>query len=331
MKNKDNDKTAAANAGFGPALTEVASSPHLVESGRTTRRMMIDVLLALVPVAGAAVYFFRWPAVRQMAICLAACLAAEALFALMRRHRPPLADGSAAVTALILALSLPVTAPWYTAVIGSVAAIGVGKALFGGLGMNLFNPAMVGRAFVMISFAGALGAAGYQDPGSSIDVMTQATPLTAFQQSGVSAGLADLFLGRTNGSLGETSALACLIGGLFLCIRRSAAWRIPAAMLAAAGIIALLDTGLGVEGWTAAHHLFSGAMLFGAFFIATDPVSSPLTPLGQIIYGAGIGALVMVIRLFSGYPEGVMFAVLLMNALTPLINRWTIPTPFGGQ
>ncbi|MEE4608713.1 MAG: RnfABCDGE type electron transport complex subunit D [Desulfobacteraceae bacterium] len=331
MENPDSGNMATVGPGLDPPLTEVAPSPHLAEAGRTTRRMMIDVLVALIPVAGAAIYFFHWSAVRQMAICLAACLAVEALCAVMRRRRPPLADGSAAVTAIILALSLPATAPWYTAVIGSAAAIGIGKALFGGLGTNLFNPAMVGRAFVMISFAGALGAAGYQDPRSSIDILSQATPLTAFQQSGVSAGLADLFFGQTNGSLGETSALACLAGGLFLCLRRSATWRIPASILSAAGVIALLDTGIGAEGWTAAHHLLSGALLFGAFFIATDPVSSPLTPRGQIIYGAGIGALVMVIRIFSGYPEGVMFAVLLMNALTPLINRWTIPTPFGGQ
>jgi Na+-translocating ferredoxin:NAD+ oxidoreductase subunit D len=331
MDPQDRRNPAAVETSFDMHLTEVAPSPHLAEAGRTTGRMMTDVLVALTPVAGAAVYFFHWSAVCQMVICLATCLAFEALCALMRRRHPTLGDGSAAVTAVILALSLPATAPWYTAVIGSVAAIGIGKALFGGLGMNLFNPAMVGRAFVMISFAGALGAAGYQDPGSAIDIMTRATPLTAFQQSGITAGLGDLLIGRTNGSPGETSALACLAGGLFLCLRRSAAWRIPAAMLAAAGGIALLASGIGAEGWTVGHHLFSGAMLFGAFFIATDPVSSPLTPAGQMIYGAGIGALVMVIRLFSGYPEGVMFAVLLMNALTPLINRWTIPTPFGGQ
>jgi electron transport complex protein RnfD len=331
MKASGMEKTDLKNASVDPTLTEVAPSPHLVEGGRTTRRMMIDVLVALAPLVGAAIYFFRWSAVRQMAICLAACLTVEALCALMRRRRPPLADGSAAVTAIILALSLPATAPWYAGVIGSMVAIGIGKALFGGLGMNLFNPAMVGRAFVMISFAGALGAAGYQDAGSAIDIMTQATPLTAFQQSGVVTGLADLLIGRTNGSLGETSALACLAGGLFLCLRRSAAWRIPASMLAIAALFAILQTGFTAQGWTPAHHLCGGALLFGAFFIATDPVSSPLTPQGQMIYGAGIGALVMIIRIFSGYPEGVMFAVLLMNGLTPLINRWTIPPPFGEQ
>jgi electron transport complex protein RnfD len=331
MVNPKGIKKATAEINLAAALTEVAPSPHLADCGKTTRAMMVDVLVALAPVVAGAVYFFGRDALRQMAICLVACLATEALCAALRRRRPPLLDGSAAVTGLILALSLPATAPWYAAVIGSIVAIGVGKALFGGLGMNLFNPAMVGRAFVMISFAGALGAAGYQDPLSQIDAMTRATPLTAFQQSHIVADLGDLFWGRTNGSPGETSTLACLIGGLFLCLRRTAAWRIPLSMLATAAVIAVLDTGLNPDGWSATHHLLSGAMLFGAFFIATDPVSSPLTGSGQMVFGAGIGALVMLIRIFSGYPEGVMFAVLLMNSLTPLINRWTIPTPFGGR
>lgn len=324
-----NPANPAAEAVPAAPVIEVAPSPHLADPTQNTRRMMVDVLVALAPVVLAAVYVFHWHAVRQILICVAACTAAEALFARLRGRRAPLDDFSAAVTGVILALSLPATAPWYTALIGSLAAVGVGKALFGGLGMNLFNPAMVGRAFVMISFAGALGAAGYQDPHSRVDAITQATPLTAFQQSGVVADLVDLFWGTTNGSLGETSALACLVGGLYLCLRRTAAWQIPAAMLAVAGLLAL--PAAGPDGWSALHHLCGGAMLFGAFFIATDPVSSPLTPLGKVVFGAGVGALVMLIRLFSGYPEGVMFAVLLMNALTPLINRWTIPRPFGGR
>ena len=231
---------------------------------------------------------------------------------------------------MILALSLPVTAPWYTAVIGSVAAIGVGKALFGGLGMNLFNPAMVGRAFVMISFAGALGAAGYQDPGSSIDVMTQATPLTAFQQSGVSAGLADLFLGRTNGSLGETSALACLIGGLFLCIRRSAAWRIPAAILLSTFLLSAFFYWLdGSKYPDPFFMLFSGGLMLGAVFMATDMVTAPLTPTGIWLYGFLIGFVTVIIRLFGGLPEGIMYAILLGNVTVPLLEAITQPRIYG--
>ena len=313
-------------------LIHVAPSPHLASTANTTRRMMIDVLLALAPVIVAAVYFFQLSAVYQLVICVAGCLAAEALFVTMRGKPLTLIDMSAAVTGVILALSLPGTAPWYVGFIASFVAIGIGKVLFGGLGMNIFNPAMVGRAFVMIAFAGAMAASGYEDSASTVDVMSQATPLTAFKQGGVTTSLSALFYGTTNGSLGETCALACLLGGIYLCLRRTASWEIPAgviiAVLVLGGIGDLLNPG---TEWTVLHHLFGGALLFGAFFIATDPVTSPLTPRGKFIFGCGVGALIMLLRVFSGYPEGVMFAVLLMNAVTPLINRWTIPTPFGGK
>lgn len=292
--------------------------------------MMIDVLIALVPVVGMAVYVFQFYAVFQLAVCLTTCLAAEALFTKMRQRPLSLFDFSAAVTGVILGLSLPATAPWYVGVIASVVAIGIGKVIFGGVGMNLFNPAMVGRAFVMIAFAGAMAASGYESLQTGIDAITQATPLNAFKQMGISTPLKDLFLGLTNGSLGETSALACLIGGAYLCIRRTASWEIPAGVIAAVLVMGgLADIFGSADNWTVIHHLFSGSLLFGAFFIATDPVSSPLTPKGKFIFGAGIGFFIMVLRFFSGYPEGVMFAVLLMNAVTPLINRWTIPRVMG--
>ena len=310
----------------------VAPSPHLSQTGQSTQRMMVDVLIALAPVMAMALFVFQWYAVKQLAICLVSCLAAEALFTKMRGQSLRLKDFSAVVTGVILALSLPGTAPWFVGFIASFVAIGIGKIIFGGLGMNLFNPAMVGRAFAMIAFASLMGAAGYQDAASSVDVITQATPLTAFKQSGIGSPLSSLFFGVTNGSLGETSALACIIGGLFLCLRRTASWEIPVGVMVAAGIVAGIGdlTGNGAA-WTILHQLSGGALLFGAFFIATDPVSSPVTPKGKFIFGAGIGILVMVLRLFSGYPEGVMFAVLLMNSITPLINRWTIPTPLGGK
>lgn len=293
---------------------------------------MLDVLIGLTPVVLMALYVFQWYALKQLLICTVSCVAAETLFARMRNKPLSLTDFSATVTAVILALSLPGTAPWYVGVIASFVAIGIGKVLFGGLGMNLFNPAMVGRAFVMISFAGALAASGYEDAKSAIDIITQATPLDTFKQTGaVTASLADLFFGLTNGSLGETSAIACILGGIFLCIRRSASWEIPAgvilAVLVLGGIANLVDPR---SEWTVLHHLLGGSLLFGAFFIATDPVSSPLTPIGKFIFGVGVGGFIMLLRLFSGYPEGVMFAVLLMNSLTPLINRWTIPRPLGG-
>ena len=314
-----------------PNAIHVAPSPHVFSTRLTTRVMMRDVLIALTPVAIAALYFFGWLAIKQLLICVVTSMTAEAAFTGLRKRPFSLNDLSALVTGTILGLSLPATAPWYVGCIGAVVAMGIGKMVFGGLGMNIFNPAMVGRAFVMIAFAGDLAASGYVEPGTGVDIISQATPLTAFKQSGTSISLTMLFLGQTNGSLGETSAIACLLGGIYLCLRQTASWEIPVSMLVGAMIIAgaanLFDL---ADPWTALHHLLGGALLFGAFFIATDPVSSPLTPKGKWIFGLGTGALVMLLRLYSGYPEGVMFAVLLMNAITPLINRWTIPRPFGG-
>lgn len=320
---------ASATDPGGPSI-HVAPSPHIGQSSFTTRRMMIDVLIALLPAAMVAIYMFREYAIRQLAVCIATCLISETIFVRMRHRAPTLSDFSAVVTGVILGLSMPATAPWYISVIASAAAIGLGKIIFGGLGMNIFNPAMVGRAFVMISFAGAMGAGAYETSAGWIDALSQATPMNAFKQAGHLSPVFDMFWGFTNGSLGETSALACILGGLYLCIRRTASWEIPTAMISTALVIAgLADISGGYGGLLVLHHLFGGALLFGAFFIATDPVSSPLTSKGKLIFGAGIGGLVMLLRLFSGYPEGVMFAVLLMNALTPLINRWTIPRALG--
>ena len=320
------------------ALMPVAPGPH-IGAGRTTRGVMIDVLLGLVPVFAAACWVFGWYAPLQVGICVASCLAAEALFTAMRRRPVTLGDFSAVVTGVILGLSMPWRCPVHVDVVASFMAIGVGKVIFGGLGHNIFNPAMVGRAFVTIAFPALLGAGGYLYTGSGTpptDVVTAATPMTvakhlAAGKAGQVAGLWPLFLGNVNGSLGETSALACLVGGLYLCIRRTAAWQIPLGAVLAVAVIAGVGNLLHPQAqWTVLHHLFGGALLYGAFFIATDPVTSPLTPRGKFIFGAGMGALVMVIRTYSGYPEGVQFSVLLMNALVPLINRWTVPRPVGG-
>jgi len=312
-------------------VVSVAPSPHVFSMEMTVPVMMRDVLIALVPVVATAIYFFRWYALRQLIICVLFCLAAEVVFTRMRRRSLSLGDLSAVVTGVILGLSLPATAPWYVGVISAVVAVGIGKIVFGGLGMNIFNPAMVGRAFVMIAFAGSMAASGYIDAASGIDMLSQATPLSAFKQFGTAVPLSSLWWGTTNGSLGETSALACLLGGIYLCVRRVAAWQIPAGILATVTVVGAMANLANLHSqWTVVHHLLGGALLLGAFFIATDPVTSPVTSAGKWIFGIGIGALVMLLRLFSGYPEGVMFAVLLMNALTPLINRWTIPRPFGG-
>ena len=340
-------EAAVTEAPQHPAL-RVAPSPHISKTAVSTRWMMSDVLIGLTPVLAMAVVVFRWYAVAQVGLCILTCLAAEALFTRMRGRPITLGDGSAVVTGAILGLSLPWSAPWHIAVIGSVVAIGIGKAVFGGLGYNIFNPAMVGRAFVMLSFAKELGASAYVSTQSQLTVVTQATPLTAAKKLAADAAagritmgemqvqiesarqLWPLFLGNVNGSLGETSAVAVLLGGLYLCWRRSASWEIPAGVVLSAFILAGAANLLNLTPFTALYHLVSGSLLFGAFFIATDPVTSPLTPRGKFSFGLGIGALVVLLRLFSGYPEGVMFAVLLMNAVVPLLNRWTIPRPVGG-
>lgn len=326
------ETTKAQDVGDGAETAlPVAPSPHLFSGKLTTRRMMLDVLIALVPLVAVALYVFRQYALWQMLIGTASAVAAEAAFTAMRRKPLRLGDGSAAVTGLILGLSLPPGAPWYVGFIGAVAGIGLGKIVFGGLGYNLFNPAMVGRAFVMVAFPAALGASAYVLPDAGIDALTRATPLTALKMLGETAPLGPLFLGTTNGSLGETSALAALLGGLYLCARRTASWEIPAGVVAAVLVVGgARNLAHPDAAWTVFHHLSSGALLFGAFFIATDPVSSPLTPRGKWIFGAGVGLLVLLIRSLSGYPEGVMFSVLIMNALVPLINRGTVPVPVGG-
>jgi electron transport complex protein RnfD len=339
---KENQRTDSPAGAPAPTL-HVAPGPHAQDASFTTQRMMRDVLIALTPILAVASVYFTWALWAQIGLCVGGCLAAEILFTWLRRRPLQVRDLSAVVTGVILALSLPGTCPWFVSLIASGVAIGIGKMIFGGLGFNLFNPAMVGRAFVMLSFAWALGATAYVPSdarseaspamwrGGSSDVISQATPMTAAYKEGKAFPLWRLLIGNTNGSLGETSALACLLGGLFLCWRRVASWRIPLGVILSAGVIAGILNLCDLDAsWTALHHLLGGALLFGAFFIATDPVTSPITPKGKFIFGLGIGALVMLMRTLSAYPEGVMFAVLLMNAVTPLINRWTVPKPFGG-
>lgn len=310
---------------------EVAPSPHLFNTRLTTKRMMIDVLVGLAPVMAMSVWVFHWYAVKQVGLCVLSCMTAEYLFACRLRGRPSsLGDLSAVVTGVILGLSLPWSAPWYVAVIGSFAGIGLGKVVFGGIGMNIFNPAMVGRAFVMISFSVALGSGAYVMTGQ-LNVLSQATPLTAGKMEAAVTELWPLFVGNVNGSLGETSAIACLIGGLYLLVRRAASWEVSASLIATVAVLGAGAQWAGIfPNLTVTHHLLGGSLLFGAFFIATDPVTNPMSDRGKVIFGIGTGALIMVIRLFSGYPEGVMFAVLLMNGMVPLINTWTVPKPFGG-
>lgn len=327
----------------------VASSPHLQDTSVTTQRMMIDVLIGLSPVVLAALYFYWYWAALQLVLCIGGCMLTEFIFAKARGREHTLWDCSAVVTGMILALSLPWNTPWFIALIGSGIAMGVGKMIFGGLGMNLFNPAMVGRAFAMLCFAGAIGAGGYVadidlNPANktiveantefggetAADALSGATPLTAAKENGVDVPVESVLASSVYSSLGERGIFV-LFGGLFLLIRRTVKWEIPVGAIFTVAVIAGLGDLMGSSAsWSVTHQIFGGAFLLGAFFIATDPVTSPVTPKGRWIFGILFGALVMLLRTLSNYPEGVMFSILLVNALVPLLNRWTIPRPFGG-
>jgi len=329
----------------------VSCAPHIGKPV-STRRIMVDVIIALVPAVAAAGYYFRIRAPILICTCVISSVVTELLCNLIRRKPISLGDFSAVVTGIILALSLPPGLPVWAAIIGSCFAIAVGKMVFGGLGANIFNPAMVGRAFLTASF-GVLMTTWMVPatikgvkmskiaPENVVDARTQATPLAwsklaIKQKYGANRYSEENFVatvtGEVGGCLGETCVITLLIGGLYLLVRGTIDVHIPLAVLLSAfvfaGISYLINSYAYVQPF---FHLTSGGLLLGAFFIATDPVTAPLTVRGKWIYGAGIGALTMLIRIFGEYPEGVMYAVLLMNAVTPLIDRFCKPVPAGGK
>jgi len=323
----------AASAAEADANREflISGAPHL-SGGATTRGIMFNVVLAMVPMLAASIWFYQLKAVVLVVVTVLGCLIAEAVANWMRgRDQSSLSDGSAIVTGMILAFSLPPGLQPYMAFIGGAVAIVLAKSVFGGLGQNLFNPAMVGRAFLMICFPAAMGLwlepeTLYRIGDATIDGVTMATPLAAAMDPALTApGFRELFIGNVGGCVGETSAIAALLGGLYLVIRRFADWRQPLGVFAAVVVFSL------IAGDPIQFHLLSGALMFGAFFIATDYVGCPLTGKGRLIFGVGVGVLVMCVRLYGVYPEGFMFAILIMNSLTPLIERWTVPEPFGGN
>jgi len=287
---------------------------------------MVQVLIALVPASIASVYFFGLRAVMLISYCLVTAIISEAVILKLRKKPITITDASAAVTGLLLALILPPNTSWYAAVLGSVFAILIGKHIFGGLGSNIFNPALIGRAFLMAAYPKMLTT--FTNP-RQLDALTGATPLAARKFSQEIAPWLDLFWGKVSGSLGETSAICLILGGIYLLIRKIADWRIPLSLLSTALLIASLFQLINPLNGSALFHLLSGGLLIGAFFMATDPVTTPATKRGRYIFGIGCGVFLMLIRYFSGLPEGVMYSILLMNAFTPLINRYTVPKPFG--
>ena len=301
---------------------QLSVSPH-IHSGRSTRRIMLDVILALLPTTVAGSLLFGWRALLLVAVCVACCVLSEAAFSLIVKKPQTVGDLSAVVTGLLLGLNLPANLPVWQAVVGSVFAIVVVKCLFGGLGCNFVNPAITARVFMVIAF----GAMAKQAFPTSVDAVSGATPLIQIAE-GNTPSLMDLFLGRTGGAIGEVCALAILLGGVYLLIRRVITWQIPVAVIGSAYLFTFLMGGFDAFGSLAS--ILSGGLLLGAFFMATDYVTSPTTPWGKIIFGVGIGFLTVLIRLFGNYPEGLSFAILLMNILTPYIDSWTRRKLFGG-
>jgi len=301
----------------------VASSPHIRGNFRTNR-IMLDVVIALLPalIVGTCVLGVR--SLLVTAVCIACALAAEALYALVTRTRQTVVDGSALVTGLLLAMTLPHTVPLWLAAVGSVFAIIVVKALCGGLGQNIFNPALAARAFMMLIFP--VGLTRYL----SVDGITAATPLHHMVMPALpEESLLDMFLGNCPGSIGEISALALLLGGAYLVLRKVISVRIPVAYLGTVAVLTLVfpKTDSAVQ-WML-YHLLSGGVMLGAIFMATDYATSPATPLGQVVYGIGCGALTVIFRYFGLFPEGVTYAILLMNALVWVIDYYTPIRRFG--
>lgn len=304
----------------------ISSSPHMFDR-LTARRIMWGVAIALIPVGISSIIFFKFLAIKLIIVCTISCVAAEALIQKARNKKITINDGSAVVTGVLLAMVLPPSIPIWAAIIGSVIAIGLGKQLFGGLGYNIFNPALLARAFLTAAFPTLL--TKWTNP-LTLDAVTKATPLGLMKFEHIQAHYMDLFLGNVGGCLGETSALAILIGGLYLFIKRYADWRIPLSFIVTSSLFAAILYVINpVLFPTILFQILSGGLLLGAIFMATDPVTSPVTKKGRWIFGIGCGIFVIVIRTWSGLPEGVMYSILLMNGLTPLVNRYTKPKRFG--
>jgi len=301
-------------------------SPHIV-SPVDTRYMMKGVIKSLFPVIAASLYFFRFKALWIMVFSVAGCVIAEYVIRRFRGKKICLSDYSAVLTGLLLAMVLPPSLPLWMAFLGGFFAISLGKEIFGGLGNNIFNPALLARAFLMAAFPIALTSWSYP---VTLDAVTGATPLGLAKFNHTGTSYISLFLGNVPGSLGETSGLAIIAGLIYLLAKKIIDYRVPAAYGAAvlvfSGLTHMIAPG---KFMPPLFHLLAGGFLFGAVFMATDPVTSPVTKKGRWIFGAGCGLIAMTIRLWGGLPEGVMYSILFMNACTPLINRVTRPGRYG--
>lgn len=319
----------------------VSPSPH-IQGPEATERIMLDVLLALIPAFIVSILFFGLGALKVTLVAAISCVLFEFLIQkYLLKTKVSIRDNSALLTGVLLAFNLPAGYPAWMTIIGCLVAIGVAKMSFGGLGQNLFNPALVARVFLLISFP--VATTMWEAPSflaSGIDATTGATILGVLKESvgrGIpvsqilgSYNLENFFLGKMGGSLGEVSALALLLGGAYLLYRKVITWHIPVSFLGTFLILTAIFWYINPERFAPPHlHLVSGGILLGAIFMATDMVTSPMSTKGQIVFGLGCGLLTVLIRLFGAYPEGVSFAILIMNATVPLIDKFFKPTRFG--
>ena len=319
----------------------ISPSPH-VHGGDSIEKNMYGVLIALVPTFIFSIVFFGLGAILVTLTSVAACLVLEYVIQkYLMKQRPTIWDGSAIITGVLLAFNLPSSLPLWIVVIGALVAIGIGKMSFGGLGNNIFNPALVGRVFLLISFPVQMSTWPVPNGFATADAVTGATPLALVKEavkngqavgdtlSSVGITTGNLLLGNIGGSLGEVAAIGLLLGFAYMLIRKIISWHIPVAIFATvivfSGILNLADP---AQFAGPVFHLFTGGLMLGAIFMATDYVTSPMTHKGMLIYGVGIGLLTVIIRVFGAYPEGMSFAILIMNGFTPLINRYCKPRRF---
>jgi len=330
----------------------VSATPHLRDNTNIPT-IMYSVVAALLPALAGAVYFFGVQALMLTLLAVIACMVTEAAIQKMSGQSLTVLDGSAIVTGILLAFNLPGGVSWWIPVIGGIFAIAVGKMTFGGLGNNPLNPALLGRVFLQVSWPVQMNSFWTAPRGSSMDAESIATPLTVLKENlsvlktpdessieavnaamsnvvGFSDTYMDLFIGRVSGCIGETSVLLLLIGAAYLMFKRYVDWRVPFSYIGTVGLLTWIFGGY--EGYFTGpwlFHLLSGGLIIGAFFMATDMVTSPITRRGQLIFGLGCGLLTVIIRLIGGYPEGVSYSILLMNLAVPLIDKYTRPTVFG--
>jgi len=330
MSEKSIEKTEPENQAGRSERLIVSSSPHFL-SDESIPKIMHSVVMALFPAAAASVYFFGPRALLLLFVCVGGCLVFEYAVQKLRRRPVKIYDGSAIITGMLLALTLPPGFTVFGALLGSFFAIAVGKQLFGGLGYNIFNPALLGRAFLQAAYPVIITTWTYpRTMAHAVDAVSAATPLALMKFEGVVVPLSDLLVGNTAGSMGETSVVAILIGGLYLRYKGYINWKLPLGYLGSMAFFGAIFWLVNPAKYpNPLFHLMAGGAMLGAWFMVTDMVTSPVTPLGQWIFAVAAGFMAVIIRLLGGLPEGVMYSILFMNAFVPLLNRYTRPRVFG--